>query len=240
MPALRSAALALALALGACHDGNYLSYQWDDRRVLCSEAVDDLTAPSQALLVEDEIQFAADQRRVALFHAHKPGVTVTRSMIERILTLADRAGLEYITYDELKPGPRRAGIALAFDDSAVDLWLSTRDLFEAHHARVTFFVTRWYLMPDDFHAGLAELAAEGHDIEPHSVNHLRATDYEREHGVDGYLQDEVLPSIDVLVAAGFHRGTTYAYPFGLHTHELDTAILQYVDKVRVSPASCPY
>jgi hypothetical protein len=231
---------AAALALAACRDGNYLSYEWNDRRVLCSEAVDDLTQPSQDILVEDEVRFAADERRVALFHAHKPGISISRAMIDRVLTLADRYGLEYITYSELEPGPRRAGIAFAFDDNSVDLWLGVRDLLEAHHARVTFFITRYASLTDEDHAGIATLAGDGHDIEPHSVSHLHAKAYVRDHGVDGYLNDEVLPSIDVLVAAGFPRGTTYAYPFGEHTSELDDAILQHIAKVRVSPGSCPY
>jgi hypothetical protein len=239
MPPLRLA-VTLAIALAACRDGNYLSYQWDDRRVLCSESVDDLTQGSQALLVEDEIRFAADQKRVALFHAHKPGVTISRKMIDEVLTLADRAGLEYITYRELEPGPRRAGIAFAFDDNAVEEWLDARDLLNAHHARVTFFITRYAQLSDAQHAGIAELAAEGHDVQPHTVNHLHARAYENAHGVDGYLQDEVLPSIDVLEAAGFPRGTTFAYPFGEHTPELDTAVLQHIERIRVSPGSCPY
>jgi hypothetical protein len=234
------AALAIALAASGCRDGSYLSYEWDDRRVLCSAAVDDLTQGSQSLLVEDEVRFAADQKRVALFHAHKPGVTISRQMIDEVLTLADRAGLEYITYRELVPGPRRAGIALAFDDNAVEEWLGARDLLDAHHARVTFFITRYAELSDAEHEGIAELAAEGHDIQPHTVHHLHARTYEKEHGVDGYLQDEVLPSIDVLEAAGFPRGTTFAYPFGEHTRELDAAILQHIDKIRVSPGSCPY
>ena len=241
MPALKIAALALALvpALAACHDGSYLSYEWDDRRVLCSESIDDLSAGDESLLVEDQLEYAADQQRVALFHAHKPGVTVSRAMLEKVLDLADRRGLAYLTYRDLVPGPRRAGIAIAFDDHAVDLWLGIRDLLAAHHAHVTFFVSRYTLLTDEERAGLATLWADGNDLEPHSVLHLHPLAYAAEHGVDGYLNDEVLPSIDAMAQAGYPP-TAFAYPFGQRDAALDAAILQHVRKVRASPGSCPW
>jgi hypothetical protein len=231
--------LPLALTLAACHDGNYLSYEWDDRRILCSFSVDDLSQPAPRLLLDDEIRYAADARRVTLMHAHKPGVTVTRDMIDRVLTRADEAGLDYFTYADLVPGPHRPGIALAFDDNSVEEWLGIRDLLDAHHARVTFFVTRYAELSDAEHAGLLQLAADGHDLEPHSVHHIHATAYVAEYGLDAYIQDEVLPSFEVLEAIG-SQPTTYAYPFGVHSSEIDDAVLQYVAKVRVTPGSCPW
>jgi hypothetical protein len=236
--ALKLGAVAVVL-LAACHDGDYLSYGWDDRDVLCSEAIDDLTAPSEELLVENELELAHDQQRVALFHAHKPGVTVTYAMIERTLELADKWDLDYVTYNELVAGPKRGGLALAFDDDAVDLWMTLRDTLAAHHARVTFFVTRYYKMTDATRAELETLAADGNDLEPHSMNHEQVRPYLAAHGVDGYLTGEALPSLDVLAAAG-HPPTSYAYPFGHHSDELDHAMLQHVQRVRVSPAACPW
>lgn len=232
-------ALATVSALAGCHDGSYMSYEWDDRRVLCSESIDDLTQGSQLLLVEDQIRYAVDQRRVVLVHAHKPGLTVSRGMLEHVLELADEHGLEYVTYDQLVPGPRRAAIALAFDDDAVDRWLSIRDLLLAHHARVTFFVTRFPLLDAEQRAGLATLAADGDDLEPHSLRHVRPLGYAQEHGSDGYLEDEVMPSIDLMAAAGYST-TTFAYPYGERSEALDDAILPHVSKVRADPGHCPW
>jgi hypothetical protein len=232
------AAAVLALVAG-CHDSAYLAYTWDDRRVLCSDSVDNLTQDAPWALVEDELQMAHDAKRVALFHAHKPGVTISVAAIERVLDLADRAHLEYVTYRELEPGPARAGLALAFDDNAVEEWLTIRDLLAAHDARVTFFVSRYTLLTDDERAGLDVLAGDGHDLEPHSVLHLHAPTYVHDHGVDGYLADEALPSIQVLAAAGY-TPTTYAYPFGQHLAATDDALLATVGKLRVSPGECPW
>ncbi len=237
MSAVKLAAV-LALVAG-CHDSAYLAYTWDDRRVVCSDAIDDLTGDAPWALVEDELEMARDAKRVALFHAHKPGVTISIAGIERVLALVERDHLDYVTYRELVPGPPRGGIALAFDDNAVEEWLSIRDLLAAHGARVTFFLSRYSLLTDDEHAGIAQLAADGHDLEPHSVLHLHAKAYVRDHGVDGYVADEALPSMQVLHDIGYEP-TTYAYPFGEHTAGTDDALLEQVGKLRVSPGECPY
>ena len=236
MSALRALPLVLA---AACHDGNYLSYEWDERKVLCSFAIDDLSQPGPTILLEDEIRFAADAHRVVLVHAHNPEVTISRAMIERTLSLADRYGLQYFEYHELVPGEHRAGIALAFDDQFVDGWLSIRDLLDAHHAHVTFFITRYGEITDEQRAGIAELHAEGHGVEPHSVHHLHADAYVQQYGLDAYVANEVVPSIEVLEANGY-PATIYAYPFGQHTTAMDGAILPIIGRVRVSPGGCPY
>jgi hypothetical protein len=235
----RACGAAALVVAGACHESDYLSYSWDDRRVLCSDAFDDFEGNAPWALIEDELGYARDGQRVALFHAHKPGVTISIAGIERILALADKNHLDYLTYRELEPGPARAGIALGFDDNAVEEWLGIRDLLAAHHARVTFFVSRYTIITDDERAGLDVLAADGHDLEPHSVTHPHGLAYVKANGVDAYMADEALPSMQVLGAAGY-APTTYAYPFGEHTDAMDAAVLSHVGKVRVSPGSCPW
>jgi hypothetical protein len=235
----RAAALAIAVCAGACHDASYLSYAWDDRRVLCSDSVDDLSATAPWRLVEDELALARDARRVALFHAHRPGVTISIAGIEHVLELVERDQLEYFTYRDLVPGPARAGIALAFDDNAIEEWLSIRDLLLAHGARVTFFVSRYARLDDHERAGLDLLARDGHDLQPHSVDHLHGLAYVNEHGLDGYMHDEVLPSLDIMANAGYPP-TVYAYPFGEHTAAIDDQLLQRVGRVRTTPGECPW
>jgi hypothetical protein len=128
MSQLKLALVPAALAtLAACHDSSYLSYDWTPRQVLCSDSYDDLSAEAPWALIEDELQFAHDAQRVALFHAHGPGETVSIGAIERMIALAEKNHLEFFEYKDLVPGPRKAGVALAFDDNAVDQWLSIRD-----------------------------------------------------------------------------------------------------------------
>lgn len=230
----------ILLLLAACHTSDYLSYSWDNRRVLCSDAMDDFEGNAPWALFDDELGYAHTDDRVALFHAHVPGVTISIDGIEKMLAKADGEHLDYITYRELIAGaPRRGGLALAFDDNSVEEWLGIRDLLNQHHAHVTFFITRYLLLTDEERAGIDMLAADGHDIQPHTVNHLHAKAYVQEHGLQAYLDDEVLPSLDVLREAGYEP-TAFAFPFGETTTEINQAIMPYVDKLRVSPGSCPW
>src|SRR5262249_23227958 len=133
----------------------------------------------------------------------------------------------------------RGGLALAFDDDDVAGWFSLRDTFAAHGAHVTLFVTRWHELTDDELAMLATLAADGHDLQAHSWEHVNAIHYVEAHGIDGYMEDEVLPSLQIMIDAGYHP-TAFAFPFGASTTSIDDAVLRHVDKARVSPGSCPY
>lgn len=233
--------LLACLVLAGCHDEHWLTYPWDDRRVLCSQSIDDITATAPWDVVEAQMQLAARTDAVLLLHAHTPGVSITVDAIRRVLVMARQHRLAFLTFRELDAQAEpRAGLALAFDDNAIDAWFGMRELLAIHRAHVTFFVARWHSRSDAERAELRALADDGHDVEPHSVEHLHAPDYVQAHGLAAYLADEVTPSIDGLLDAGYPPPTTYAYPFGEHTDDLDAAVLAIVPRVRVSPGSCPY
>lgn len=233
-------AAAVGLATAGCHDANWLTFDWTDRPVLCSQTIDDYDGPPWKK-IEDQMKVARAGNYVVLLHAHIPGKTVPASSIEHMLDLAARYDLPTLTYRELDPAaPARRGVAFAFDDNAVDRWFGIRELLKRRHAKVTFFLSRWQKLTPDERAELRMLADDGHDIEPHGMAHRPVSDYVRDHGVAGYMEDEALPSMDDLVGAGYEPPTIYAYPFGERPDELDSAILEYVPRVRVSPRSCPY
>lgn len=231
---------ALAAGCAQPREPSDLFFAWDDRTVLCSEPIDDLTGVARNWATEEgRFRDAARRGWVTLAHAHVPGTTVSRDALERVFGWADQYGLDYVTFDQLVAGaPPRPGLAFAFDDDAVDAWTSVRDVFAAHHARVTFFVTRYALMTPAQQAELAQLARDGHDIEAHTIHHDDAVGYVAAHGLAAYVDDEVVPSIDVLDAAGYHV-TSFAYPFGDHDAELDAAVLAHVARVRTTPGHCP-
>jgi hypothetical protein len=215
-------------------------YKWDDRQVLCSVPIDDLTGVARNWTAEESrIRDASTKSWVTFAHAHIPGMTVSRDALEHIFTLADQYHLDYVTFTELANNEdKRGALAFAFDDWSVNEWLSIRDILTEHHAKVTFFVAKWQTLTPDEIAGIAQLAADGHDIEPHSVNHVHAVDYEAEHGAMDYVLTEVVPSIQTVRAAGY-TPTSYAYPFGEHDATLDGLVLQYIDRVRTTPGECP-
>jgi len=210
--------------------------------VLCSEPIDDLDGVTRNLTAEEGRFRDADKHAwVTLVHAHQPGVTVSRDMLETVFGWADQYHLDYVRFDELvDTGTPRGGLAFAFDDDDVAGWLSVRDILQEHHARITFFITRWDDMSDAVKQGIATLAADGHDIEPHTVDHPHATAYVEQYGISGYIDNEVVPSIQVLTAAGYHP-TSFAYPFGDHDDAIDHAVLQVpgIQRVRTTPGECP-
>src|ERR1051325_3284988 len=215
------------LLVASCHDDDYLAFTGDDRKVLCSAAIDDLTQDAPWELVQSHIRFAAQHDWVVLFHAHTPDQTITRGAIDRVLALTSTAGIDFVTFRNFGTNqPTHAALALAFDDNAIDAWFSIRDQLAAHLARVTFFVSRFHSRSTEELAELAQLAADGHDIEPHSVDHLRGTDYVQAHGLDAYLSDQVLPSFTALTDAGYPAPTTYAYPWGLHDDAIAARVLE--------------
>jgi hypothetical protein len=230
-------AAALLLSFAACGSGRDVTFHWDDRRVFCSKAIDDMTSDIDWDAVDQQLDDAAANDSVAIVHAHKPGETVSLAAIEHLLTDADERGLPTVTFRELETGPRHAALAFAFDDNSPELWLTAQDLLAAHNAHVTLFITRWLTMSDEQHADIMTLAAAGHDLQPHSVHHLDAVDYVAANGLDAYITDEVLPSFTPLDELGY-PGTTYAYPFGSHDDEIDAAVLAHVSRVR-AVGHCP-
>jgi peptidoglycan/xylan/chitin deacetylase (PgdA/CDA1 family) len=219
-----------------------LFYAWDGRSVLCSDPVDDLEGVTRDWSAEQaRFAEAAQNSWVTLVHAHKPGQTVSTAALERVFGWADEYHLDYVRFDELDPahGPR-PGLAFAFDDDDVTGWLSVRDILQAHHARVTFFITRWFEISGSDKAGIATLAADGHDIEPHTVHRLDAQDYVGSNGLSAYIADEVVPSITDLTDAGY-AVTSFAYPFGAHDDAIDQAVLALpqIHRVRTTPGECP-
>jgi len=232
------AALA-ALAIG-CSDEARFQYAWDDRRVLCSSSIDDLLYDISWGDIEARLAYARDQGSVAIMHTHIPGETISLEELDRVLERAQRDGLDFLTFGELSPeGPPRAGLALCFDDQAIGAWYGIRDRLAAHGARVTFFVTRYAERSAEERAQLEELAAAGHGVEAHGVDHLNGVAYAREHGAAAYIDDEVLPSVRILEEAG-HPVTSFAFPFGASSRELEAAILAHLDRVRVGTGDCPW
>jgi peptidoglycan/xylan/chitin deacetylase (PgdA/CDA1 family) len=223
--------------ISACHydtantDGAF--YDWEsDRKVHCAVDIDTF-ARNDLASVEAGLDRAVERGEVLELYAHDPGRTLPWDQLEAVLAAARDRNLAFFTYRELGDAQARSGpgILLSFDDASIASWVFGLDLFARYNARVTFFVSYFPKLSDAEIDGLHQLAAAGHAIEPHSIKHLRAPLYVEQKGLDAYMRDEALPSIDALERAGFDV-TTYAYPYGSRTGELDEALLSYVERVR--------
>lgn len=219
-------------------------YNWDDREVHCAIDIDTY-ARNDIASVEAGLDRALERGEVIELYAHDPGTTVSWDELEAVLAAIDARGLPYFTYADFARGAApAAGVALSFDDAYVDHWLSGTDLYARYGARLTFFVAYFDKLSPERRASLHELVRLGHAVEAHSVAHQRAPLYVEERGLQAYLDDEVVPSIEALRDEGFDV-TTFAYPFGARTGETDRAILRHVPLVRsvsftwTSPATDP-
>jgi len=209
-------------------------FAWDQRRVLCGVSIDD--GLSRGFVpdldnLREGLERARDRGEVLVLYAHEPGGGLSISRLESVLSLVADVGLPFLTFDELYGAPQGAGVALTFDDAHIDEWHEQRALFAGYGARVTFFVTRFYRLSTWRIDKLRVLHADGHAIESHGHNHLHGPDYVEEYGLHAYVEDEVLPSLEAMRREGF-TPTTFAYPFGARTTELDRAILEHVSLVR--------
>jgi hypothetical protein len=226
-------ALCIAL-LAACQeqvdDVDGVFYNGDGRRVHCAINIDTV-ARNEIDSIDGALDRAAERGEVVELFAHSPGGTVPLVRLRHVLEGARDRGLRFVTYPELANGAAGPGIAMSFDDHTVREWLAARDMFAEVGAHVTFFVSRYPTMSDEQRAGLKTLAADGHAIEAHSVDHLRAPQYVEERGLTAYLDDDVLPGLDAMEADGFPI-TTFAYPFGARTEETDRALLRHVKVLR--------
>jgi peptidoglycan/xylan/chitin deacetylase (PgdA/CDA1 family) len=226
--------LAGALVAG-CHDQldevDGAFYDGDGRRVHCAINLD-TSANNRIASIDAGLDRARDRDEVIELFAHAPGAAVPVAKIEHVLAGARARGLGFVTYADFARGSYASpGLALSFDDAAVDAWLALRPLLQDHGARVTFFVTRYHTFSAAQLAGLEVLAADGHDVEPHSVGHFRAPAYVESHGLAAYLRDEVDPSIAALRRDGYEVHA-FAYPYGARTGELDDAIAERVPVLR--------
>jgi hypothetical protein len=228
---------AVVLALIACH-GKTEHNDFGPRffssgaRVQCSKGVDrDHEWKHEALAAS--LETARDKGIVLHTYGHAPKLDLDEYLPD--FDWATTNGVPLVTFAELAAGHSGAGWAFTVDDDEVDTWYSWRDKLRAHHAKLTFFVTRFDRLTARQKQELHELAADGHDIEAHGKAHENAVDYVAAHGLDAYLSDEVRPSKDALMLEGYSP-IAFAYPYGAHTAAIDEALLREFKLVRTTGA----
>ncbi|HEY4056671.1 MAG TPA: polysaccharide deacetylase family protein [Kofleriaceae bacterium] len=181
---------------------------------------------------------AVERSETVEFYGHKPGVTVPVDKLEAIVAAADERGLPFVLYSDFAHGEGNGpGVALSLDDNSVSLWDDIRPMLRQYNAHLTFFVSRYTRLSDDQKATLKDFLNDGHELQPHSINHLREPEYVEDRGLAALMNEEVLPSIDALRADGY-PAEAFAYPFGARTSEIDEEILKHVGVLR--SLSFPY
>lgn len=126
-----------------------------------------------------------------------------------------------------KPG----SMAITFDDDYVDEWYGLRDVFNKYNAKVTFFVSHFDLLTAESIDKLKILQADGHEIGFHGMKHVNAVKFIEDNSMDKYMEEEILPGIDLMASCGF-KPRNFSYPYGAHSVALDNRLLKYFDYVR--------
>ena len=115
----------------------------------------------------------------------------------------------------------QCGIVLAFDDYDAQNWEKYFVLFDKYDVKVTFFVNAYE--PTDFCFNAIE---KGHEIAFHTAGHAILT---------GLTEDEIYEQAIAPIETFREQGielTTFAYPEGLYTQELNEQLLQYYNVLR--------
>jgi hypothetical protein len=208
-----------------------------DHFVLCGMSIDDKNSVSV-----DEIGAALDRAQIdgttLQLYSHNPQRTVEVSTIETVVAGAADRGMGFATYAALSEGEVPGSLALSFDDHDLAGWTTLRPIFDRYAAKVTFFVSAYGYLNDEQKAQLHDLEADGHDIEYHSTSHENAELYSQEHGVTAYMDDDILPGLELMRQDGY-RPTIFAYPFGARTAATDEALRPYFAHLRAIRSTCP-
>ena len=116
---------------------------------------------------------------------------------------------------------RQCGILLAFDDYLADNWSSYFDLFDRYGVKVTFFVN--CTDPTDFCYDAIE---RGHEIGFHTAGHVNLREASPEE-----VQETAIAPIETFRNGGIEL-TTFAYPYGAYTEELNDLLLEHYKVLR--------
>lgn len=237
----------VALIIGGCTTSSELDHIYSrgaDHAILCGLSVDN-KLPHSSDGIAHSLDRAQAERRVIHLYSHRPAGTVDEATIEEIVGGAADRNMKFVTYRELadewlEPGSETLqGLALSFDDYDIDGWYSLREVFQLYDARVTFFVSSFHVITPEQVVKLQQLEDDGHAVEYHSTNHENAEEFSNELGVDRYIDEDILPGLQRMRAAGFDP-QVFAYPFGARSPETDVGLLNHFVMLRAIDATCPY
>jgi peptidoglycan/xylan/chitin deacetylase (PgdA/CDA1 family) len=134
------------------------------------------------------------------------------------------------------PPLEKAGLVLTFDDRNFDDWLAALPLFDQYGVKATFFISG--PIDEKALAACRQLIAHGHAIGSHSVHHLKAVDYVREHSIEDYLRQEIQPQLDAWHAAGIPI-TAFAFPSSSSDAATERALLKVFRHLRIGGPMAP-
>lgn len=124
-----------------------------------------------------------------------------------------------------------AGVVLSFDDAYVNEWFETNKKLKKYSWKATFFVSKINTLSLLEVNQLKKLQSEGNEIAGHGLQHYNAAKFLSNHTIEEYLNQEINPMLDLMNFYGL-KISSFAYPYGGRTKELDTALLNTFKIIR--------
>ncbi|WPR73548.1 polysaccharide deacetylase family protein [Algoriphagus sp. NG3] len=125
------------------------------------------------------------------------------------------------------------GVVITFDDKSISDWNSTHEVLLKYNWKATFCVSEIDTLSSEEIEKLKDFQEYGHEISGHGYNHVDAVKYVKKHGIDSYLDSEVLPMIESMKQKSL-TVKSFAYPYGKHSKKIDASLLKYFNIVRAT------
>ncbi|WP_345146802.1 polysaccharide deacetylase family protein [Flavobacterium ginsengiterrae] len=119
--------------------------------------------------------------------------------------------------------PYKAGVILSFDDAYVDEWAEADAALRKYDWKATFNVCRIDSIGAPEIKTLLEMQKYGHEIAGHGYHHYNAVKFVKQNGIDAYMKQKIDPMIVSMKKKSFNV-TSFAYPYGERSDELDKAL----------------
>lgn len=134
--------------------------------------------------------------------------------------------------EDASPVPTdKAGVILTFDDKSVGDWVKLIPVFKKYGACATFCVCKFNELSREEIKNLHELQDLGSEIASHSYSHKNALDFSKKFSIQEYIDKEISPSLSAMKEEGFDV-TSFAYPYGSRSAEIDKSLLQIFSVIR--------
>ena len=133
--------------------------------------------------------------------------------------------------DKTDDGNKKGGVVITFDDRAIEEWYMADSLLKNHEWKATFCVSQIKKCTSEEIQKIHELDNAGHEIAGHGLNHLNSVEYTSTHGIDSYLNDEIIPMLNIMENESI-ISNSFSYPYGARNDLTDNALLDYFKIIR--------
>lgn len=132
---------------------------------------------------------------------------------------------------EIEHKYKNGGVVITFDDKAIEEWYVADSLLKNYEWKATFCISNINNCTSKEIQKIHELENVGHEIAGHGLNHVNSVEYVSAHGVNSYLNDEIIPMITIMENESIIINS-FAYPFGARNDLTDNALIDYFKIIR--------